>query len=298
MELYYKGKNIYSDVKIKECIYDSRCDTHLSYLRIVFEDENHKFDSYGIENGDEIRLKDGNIDTKKLYINNINPDNARFEIVAHPVMREAMEETDNKKWKSVKFKKIINDIATKHGLTTEYFGVENNQYKNIEQNNERDIMFAARMAILEGCIAVLFNGKLIVASKEYLKSQSVDDFEIDNYNVVLKRKTEYKKCIVQGTEKTGKYTSASGSGTIIYRIEVSSKAEGNRFAENLLKYKNKNAHTGCVTTEELKDGYSGGTVVTIKSEDHPSAKGKALIDRVRHDLINGKSKIWFECLEG
>lgn len=299
MEIQYKGKSIYSSVKVKECIYDSRCDSKVSHLRIVFQDGNHKFDSYGFEIGDKIRVKDGKIDTKTMFINEINPVNVGYEIVAHPIKKETMNESDAKRWKSVKFKKIMNDIAKKHGLKVQYFGAPNTKYKEIEQNNEKDIAFANRIAIIEGCIIVLFDGKMVVASNKYLSSQGGSEvFEIDEYDVSLKRGQEYKKCVVQGKDKTGKHIGQRGSGTITFSIEISSKAEGNRFAENLLDYNNRNAHTGCIVTDEVMDGYSGGTVVSIKSKDHPSASGDALIYRVRHDLINGKSKLWFRCLEG
>lgn len=299
MELQYKGKNIYPSVKLKECIYDSRCDLQLSHLRIVFQDDNHKFDSYGFELGDKIRVKDGKLDTKTMFINEIHPVNAGYEIVAHPVKKEAMNESDTKKWKSVKFKKIMGEIAKKHGMTAQYFGASNNKYKEIEQDNEKDIMFATRLAILEGCVIVIFDGKMVVASNKYLAKQGgSEQFEIDDYDVSIKTGQQFKKCIVQGKDKTGKYTGQRGSGTLTFKIEISSKAEGNRFAENLLEHNNKDAHTGCVVTDEMMDGYSGGTVVTIKSTDHPSASGDALIYRARHDLMNGKSKLWFRCLEG
>ncbi len=298
MEIHYKGKNIYSSVRLKECIYDSRCDFKLSHLRIVFQDDNHTFDSYGFHIGDKVRVKDGKVDTKTMYINEINPINAGYEIVAHPINKDVMHESDSKSWKSVKFKKIMSDIAKKHGMTVEYFGANNNTYKEVTQDNEKDIMFATRLAILEGCVIVIFDGKMIVVSNDYLASQGgSEEFDIDDYDVSLKKGQEYKKCIVQGKERSGKYTGQSGSGTLTFQIEISSKAEGNRFAENLLGYNNRDAHTGCVITDEVMDGYSGGTVVTIGSNDHPSASGNALIYRARHDLINGKSKLWFRCLE-
>jgi hypothetical protein len=199
----------------------------------------------------------------------------------------------------VKFQKIINDIAKKHGMTVRYFGASNNKYKEINQNNEKDIMFINRLAILEGCMIAIFDGKIIVSSVDYLENQDdIGSFEIDDFGVTLKEGRNYKKCIVYDEEKSGKYTSQSGSGTLTFEMEMSSKAEGNRFAKNLLKYYNKNYRSGCVTTDEVMDGYSGGTVVKIESDDHPSCTGNALIYRVRHDLVNGKSKLWFRCLEG
>lgn len=298
MELLYKGKNIYPDVKLKECVYDSRCDNHLSHLRIVFQDDDHSFDSYGISKGDEIQLKDGYVDTKKMYINEIKPVNAEYEIVANPVKKEVMQESDTKQWKSVKFKKVMCDIAQKHNMTVQFFGVSDNKYKKIEQNNEKDIQFAARMAMLEGCIIVIFDGKMIVASREYMERQNEEKtFEIDDYDVTLKKASKYRKCEVKGEKISGKYERKDGVGTLTYKIEISTKEEGNRFAKNLLTFKNEKAQTGIVVTDEVMDGYSGGTIVKVSSKDHPCVNGNVCITRVRHDLVNGKSKIWFRCLE-
>lgn len=298
MELYYKGKNIYSSVRLRECVYESRCDYKMSHLRIVFDDSNHKFDKYGFSIGDIIRVTEDNLDTKIMYINEINPVNTGYEIVAHPVQRDVLQESDSKKWKSAKFKKIMSDIANKHGLITEFYGVKDQRYKGISQNNEKDIKLASRLSILEGCILVIFDGKMIFVSNDYLKKQSGESLRIDDFDVIVKQKHIYQKCIVTNQETSGKYIGATGTGTLTFNMPLSSKSEGNRFAKNLLDYNNKDGHTVCVVNDEMKDGYSAGTVVSIKSDDHPSVSGKALIYRIRHNLINGKSKIWLRCLEG
>lgn len=297
MKIVYNDKDIYKDVKIIECIYETRCDNQLSHLRMVFEDTNHEFDLYEIKQGEIIRVIDGQVDTKKMYINEINPSNIGYEIVAYPIRKERLKEKTKQEWKSIYLKKLANDIAKKHDLVAEYYGVDNRKYKKLQQDNEADISFIAKRAILEGCVLIFFDNKMILASQDYLASQELQEFQIDDYDVSLKKGLDFKECEVIGEKTSAKYSKETGCGALTYNIEISTKAEGKRFAKNLLKYRNKDAYCGCIKIDEVMEMYSSGSVVLLKSENYPTARGKVLFYRIRHDLTNGKSKIWFRKME-
>lgn len=297
MEIFYNGKDISSHVETKECIYESRCDNTLSHLRISFED-NQQFDLYGMRNGDEIRVKDGSVDSKKMYINKVNPRGSVYEITANPIKQSVVAIRDKKIWKNVKFEKVLCDLAQKMNLSFEFYGIPNVIYANVEQDNERIVEFAARLARLEGCILTFFDGKLIVASCRYLAEQAVrNNFEIDNGDVSLTNKPLYSKCQVFDDGKEGSYSIQIEGGTLTCRMKLSSIKEGNRFAKNLLEYHNSSAKIGCITADDLLDQYSSGSYVTVVSKDYPRANGNALIYRMRHDLVHGYSKVWLRYQE-
>lgn len=297
VQILYNAQDISSYVEVVECVYETRCDHKISHLRIIFED-NQKFELYGMTCGDTIRVRDGSIDTKEMYINKICPANAGYEVVANPIRNAALLETNKKTWNTVKFKKLMCDLAQEMGLEIQFYKMPNTIYSKVEQSNDRNIAFAAKRALLEGCVITVYDGTLVVATQTYLEEQKTpDSLEVDGYEVSVKLQRKYKKCEIGNDDKKGKFTDTDGYGTLSYVMDISSKAEGNRFAKNLLKYFNGYAKMGCIAADELLDQYSAGSVTRIVSEDAPGISGKAFLYRVRHDIVNGHSKVWFRCVE-
>ncbi len=301
MEILYKGTNIYDEVQVTECIYESCCCNKSNYLRIRFSDESYKFDSYGMEINDAVRVKDGDIDSKDLYVNDIVPLSGSFEIIAKSLKADAYRGMTDKKWNGVQFKQVMNDIAGRHGMTCDFYGVPNSSYKNLTQYRERDFDFAAKIAVLEGCVIVIYDGKMIVSRERYLeKGETKKQLDIDTYTHSIRRSGMNHSMTVYTEDQSisGKYQISGGDANLVQIMEVDKKADAERFAQNLLRYHNKNGYVGVVQADTMLDEYSAGMVVEIKSKDHPTAAGKAFIYRVRQDMVQGKTKIWFrKCLE-
>ena len=111
----------------------------------------------------------------------------------------------------------------------------------------------------------------------------------------------YDKCIVTNGAVTGEYQASAGDKVLEKEIlaKISSKAEADRFAKNLLRFYNKQLTKGVCYSGQLLTGYAAGSLVDIESEGAPSWNGYVFVTHVRHDLINRKSKMWFrKPLEG
>lgn len=301
MKLLYKNNDIYNDVHLNECVYESYCCNQVNKVRIVFDDSDHKFEKYNMMVNDSISVEKENIKTKKMYIERVSPMESQFEIVAYSVKSDVLCARSHKSWKNVMFKQIIQDMAKECGLTAEFYGVKNQKYQEIDQKSERDLMLVSRLAALESCVVIIWDDKMIVASEPYLEAQQLTlDMEIDSDDVSVSNAGKFKKCVVMSEKVSGKYSIDEGSGTLtISSVVPSTKGEADRFAKGLLRKHNKNATTAAIITDELISNISGGSLINIETSKHPDIKGKALVTHVRHDLTNDRSKIWIRtCLEG
>lgn len=300
MKLLYKNMDIYSQIQLKECIYESNCCNRLNYLRILFEDDTHKFDSFGMQINDEISILTGEINTGKMFVNEIRPVSNGYEIIAKSAQAESWNVFHSKKWNKVHFKQIMQDIAEWHGMDCEFYGIKDAIFNEKEQQGVKDFAFAAQIAMLEGCILVFYNNKLIVSSEQYLESQDANSsIEIDSGDIYISKKVVYSSCLVTDGNITGIYKIDEGNLSIqknFFKFEDKGMAE--RYAKNILRYQNKDAYRGTITINDMIDIYSAGSVVEIISSEYMSANGKAFIYRIRNDIVQGKTKIWFrKCLE-
>lgn len=301
MKLIYQGKDIYDSILLKECVYESYCANHVNSLRLVVDDPDYKFEKYGIKPGEEIKVEKDNIKTGTLYINQIRPSGTSYELYCESVKKEYLCARSHKIWKNIMFKQIVKDMASLLKLSAEFHGVKDQKYKEIEQKSERDLVLVARLAILESCVVICRDKKMIVASEPYLEKMKPDyDLEIDSEYVTVDNVQPLKQCKVVSKDISGKYIANEGSGTMtISSIIPSTKGEADRFAKGLLRKVNKNAHTGIIETDELKSNISGGSIVNVVTDDHPDIEGNCIVARVRHDLVNDASKIWLrKCLKG
>lgn len=304
MRLLYKGVDIYKDVHISECVYESYITNHVNKLRVVFDNIDYEFDTWLMKQDDSIRVVDDKIDTGNLYVNSIRPHNAGYELIATPIRALHIDYRTTKQWKKITFKQVMKEIAKRHALQVSFYGVTTNQtYGCLLQNNERDFIFAARLAVLEGCCIVLYNDTMIVAKESYLEGQESSPMLLDEYlSCNITSTVLWGRCIVSdGNKIQASYqTQKADSGEFCSVIDlVDSKIQAERYAKSLLRYRNKNYYSGVLVSDGLLEDYSTGSVVNMISSDYPTANGRAIIFRLRHDLVNGKSKVWFrKCLEG
>lgn len=306
VKLLYKGVDIYADIHVSECVYENYIINHLPKLRIVFDNSDYEFDTWSMKQNDSIRLLDDGIDTGRLYVNSIHPHNAGYELTASPLKALHINQRTTKEWKKITFRQVMEELAKRHTLQASFYGITTNQtYSYLLQNNERDFAFASRIATLEGCCIVLYNDTMIVAKERYLEGLEASEMEIDEYlSCNITSTVPWSKCTVSdGNKIQASYQNEKANiigGEFYSVIDLAeSKVQVERYARNLLRHRNKNCYSGVLVSDELLQGYSAGSVVNIVSSDYPTAEGKAIIFRLRHDLVNGKSKVWFrKCLEG
>ena len=305
MKLIYKDVDIYNAVSINRCIYDSYGEQQSDTLRIIFNDGNDRWDGWNPQKGDKISATLGNCYTGDMYIIDIQPRNGQMFLRASSVP-ERHNDISNKSWQNVHFRQLCEEIANRHQLSCEFYEVEDQVYTYVNQQNGKDFVFLEERCVLEGCAFLVYDNKLVVYSESALeKSMIYNKLAIPN-GICFEYKDEspnvYNKCILKNGTMTGSFTAGNGTSktlTKVMNMKISSQAEADRFARNLLRFVNKKMTSGSCDTNTFLEGYAAGTLVEIETPGVSSWDGPVIMSHVQHDFVKAKTKLYFrKTLEG
>lgn len=305
MKILYEGTDIYKKVSVNTCIYDSYAEQQSDTLRIVFNDGNDLWDGWKPKKGDRIDVVLGACDTGEMYINSVRPENGKMCIRASSVPQNHNDKS-NKSWQNVHFKQICNEIAQRHMLTCKFFDVEDQVYGYVNQQNKEDFIFLSERCALEGCAFIVYNKQLIVYSEKGIEAgNSGDSFKLkSDMKFEYKDESEdaYAECIVKNGKLIGSYKSQSMTEKVLTKvidIYISSQAEADRYARNLLRFENKNMSLGVVYSDKFIGGYSAGSVINLVTPGASSWNVPVFMTHVRHDMVRATTKLFFrKTLEG
>lgn len=305
MQLFYEGVDIYNAVSVNKCIYDSYGEQRSDTLRIVFNDGNDKWDGWNPQKGDRISAVLGDCDTGDMYVINVEPSNGEMFLCASSVPGKHSDKS-NKSWQNIHFMQICEEIAERQGLSCEFYGVEDQIYEYVNQQNRKDFVFLEERCVLEGCAFLVYNNKLIVYSESGLESGTTDNRLLIPNNVHFDYKDEspnvYSKCILKNGTWTGTFEVGNTTDktlTKVMNIRISGQAEADRYAKNLLRFENKKMTSGSCMSSVFLGGYAAGTLVELQTSGVSSWDGPVIMSHVRHDLVKAQSKLFFrKPLEG
>lgn len=305
MKLMYKGVDIYDSVSVNKCIYDSYGEQQSDTLRIIFNDGNDKWDNWGPQKGDRISASLGDCYTGEMYVINVQPRNGQMLLYASSVP-ERHNDKSNKSWQNVHFMQLCEEIAERHNLSCEFHGVQDQIYAYVRQQNRKDFVFLEERCVLEGCAFLVYDNKLVVYSEAALESSSTNNKLIIPNNVKFDYKDEspnvYSKCILKNGAMTGSYEVGNATDktlTKVMSLKISSQAEADRYAKNLLRFENKKMTSGSCVSNTFLGGYAAGTIVELQTAGVSSWDGPVIMSHVQHDFVKAKTKLYFrKILEG
>lgn len=305
MKLIYKDTDIYNEVSVQKCIYDSYGEQQSDTMRIVFNDGNDKWDAWHPQKGDKISASLGDCDTGEMYIINVQPTNGQMYLYASSVPGTHNDKS-NKSWQNVQFMQLCEEIAQRHGLTCEFYGVKDQVYEYINQQNTKDFIFLEQRCVLEGCAFLVYDGKMIIYNESSLESESTNNKLVIPNSVRFDYKDEspnvYRRCILKNGAFLGKYeVDGTTDKTLskVMNLKISSQAEADRYAKNLLRFANKNMTSGTCTSDTFLGGYAAGTLVELQTVGVESWDGPVIMTHVQHDLVRARTKLYFrKPLEG
>lgn len=305
MQLIYEGTDIYKDISINQCIYDSYGEQHSDTLKILFNDTRDTWDSWKPKKGDMIRAALGACDTGQMHVVSVKPENGLMCLRANSIP-EDYNDKKNKSWEFVTFKQICAEVAGRHGLSCEFYGVEDHTYEYVNQQNHEDFVFLEERCVLEGCAFLVYDNRLVIYSEAFLESStSKDELIITNdvkFDYVDDSKEAYGTCIVKNGAVTGMHSVAGVTDKVLEKIlsiKISSQAEANRFAKNLLRFENKKMTRGVCYSDKYLPGYAAGTLINLTTAGVASWNGPVLMTHVRHDMLKATTKLFFrKPLEG
>lgn len=293
--LIYKGKDISDSVMIGDYTYDSYSEFHADTLELTFADTDNLWDRWNPEIGDEIQLKDDNLDTGVMFIKEFIPQPSRFSIKASSV---PFEETNSRAdaWEGITLFQLGKDIASRYGLGFRTYNAKDYKFAYIEQNHKEDLKLYADICAMAGHAFLIYNKSIILYGIKFMESEEAAA------NILLSGENEFK--LVTKPEITGckvsngsyeyEYKISSKSvKNIVLDIAMKSKSEAMAYAENLYYWLNRDCKCGYFYSNPIASEYAAGSVINIEIENAPSFNGKAIITHIRHSYSKGNSKIWF-----
>ena len=302
LKVFYNGVNITDDISINSCIHDMFACSTADTLTLKFNDINKVWDNWKPKNEDIISITCGVAKTGAMYIDSVVPENGLMTLRASSIPPTA-KSINNKSWENVRLLQLAKEIAKRHGLGFESYGVEDKLYSYVRQENKPDFEFLQQRCELESLAFLVYDKKLVLYSEEYLESQKpVKTITIDtdkDFTYTNNAQKGYGKITVKNGNLTGTYKSSNGLSKvkeIIIQTYVSGQDEANRFAKGILRQENKKLITG-VFKDAIMREFSAGSIMGIKTTGASSWDGNAFISHIRHDYVKSTSKVFFRRAE-
>lgn len=140
MKILYEGADIYPDVSVHRCYHDMYAEKQSDELLLKLNDTRELWDSWNPKKGDTIAIEDGAAKTGKMFVESVVPESGIITLRAYSVPQSAKDKR-SKSWEKVKFLQLAQEIAGRHGLTLETYGITDQTYDYVEQNNLADFAF-------------------------------------------------------------------------------------------------------------------------------------------------------------
>ena len=181
------------------------------------------------------------------------------------------------------------------------YGVSDVQYAYILQTNETDFSFFQRICTLEGCAFLVYDGTLVLYAQSYLEgippAKTITITSDGDYSFVDHSARLYGSCRIERGLYQGNFHVDNG-GTRQYvpdmdvPITISSQAEADRYAKNLLRSVNKGMLYGYFYGRVMPE-FAAASTANIENDRATSWNGHVFFTHIRNDYGKGRSKVFF-----
>lgn len=297
MNVFYQGVDIYDQISINQCVYDSYGEQRTDTLRMVLNDGNDVWDAWSPKKGDEIKIILGACNTGSMYISEVTPTNGKMTLRATS-LPSGCNNCSSKAWEKIKFRQLCIEIAERHGMTCNFYNVEDHIYEYVSQKKKEDFKFLEERCVLEGCAFLVYDGKLVVYDEKIMEQESKGNLLIPNsvpFNYEDHTADAYGKCRLMNGAITGEFEYGKSEKVLnkVMDIRISSQAEANRFAKNIMRYENKKMTLASIQSDIFLPEYAAGSTITIETPGVESWNGKVFCTHVRHDFMRANTKLFF-----
>ena len=302
LKIFYNGVEITKDISINSCIHDMFACSTADTLILKFNDINKVWDNWKPQNEDIISIVCGVAKSGAMYIDSVIPENGLMTLRASSIPPTA-KTINNKSWENIKLLQLAKEIADRHGLGFESYGVEDRLYSYVRQDNKPDFEFLQQRCELESLAFLVYDKKLVLYSEEYLEKQTpVKTITVDtdkDFTYTNNAQKGYGKITIKNGDLTGTYKSSnklSKVKDIVISTYISGQEEADRFAKGILRQENKNLVTG-VFKDAIMREFSAGSIAKLKTTGAYTWDGNAFISHIRQDYVKSTSKIFFRKAE-
>lgn len=132
MKIIYEGTDIYPEISVHRCYHDMYADKQSDELLLKLNDTRELWDRWSPKKGDTIAVEDGAAKTGKMFVESVVPESGLITLRAYSAPQSTKDKR-SKSWEKVKFLQLIQEIAGRHGLTVETYGITDQTYDYVEQ---------------------------------------------------------------------------------------------------------------------------------------------------------------------
>ena len=168
-ELLLNYTDVSEKVALSSCVHEMYAGGRSDSLRVRISDTDGQFDKWNLRTGSPVEFKDSGTGTGKMFLYSSAPDSSYYDLRAYS-MPPSGTIPNSKAWERVHFSQIGQEIAKRHGLEFESYGVADHVYEYRKQENEEDFKFFGRLCTLERAALTIYDGKLIAAYEPYLEA--------------------------------------------------------------------------------------------------------------------------------
>lgn len=296
LKVYVNDKEITSSIAVHGCIYETHAEGCADTLEITFADTKKEWENWKPSNkGDTVRITDGSLDSGKMFIDRIDPQDGKYTLRAASVPK-SMFAVKSRSFEKMTLPRLASKIASEHSLECKIYSVPEVQIAYLTQQGLSDVAFLQRQCDRAGCSFLVYNGALCVYSQQDIEgrdpSKTITLGSGETCDVVADAQAAYASCELSNGTYTGHATDPAVDTGKTFRESCTatwaSVADANSAAAARLRLLNK-------TTEraELEMGVqrqlAAGSVVRLVCSGW---LGSAFLYRVRHNLLTKRSKIW------
>ncbi len=305
-KLTYNGKDITADVTVIAAAADLYAGSERSDVLELHFPEGEAWTIWGPQIDDVITYQRDGLNTGRLFIFDQELTSSGHVLYATTTPADMREIPRTKAWERAHLRQIGEEIATRNGVSFELIGVSDNCFEYIKQEAESDVVFLARLAILEGAALVVFDGRIILAKEKGLEAtEPVAELDTNGSFIELfdNSAKAYGSALISVGQFKGAYTADNGSTRKLTEkpknLQASSNAECMIYAAGLLRHKNKGL-TGLKMTTALSPEIPAGVTCTLGGSSVPSGwTGTLFVHHIRHEFHKNQSTVFLrKPLEG
>jgi hypothetical protein len=295
MNLIYEGKDITNNIDINKANIIENSGTYIDNIVAHVNNSVNEWSEWKPKKNDKLELKQDGFTSGTMFIDEILQKKASVILKALPIKQQD-KQTYTKTWENIRLNELLNEFASKHGLTLKIYSTENYLYSKLNQINQSDFAFLCQRCAMEGYVLKLLNNELIVYNEKYMESISsgivIDSSEVKDGDFEYKDKSDevYSGCNVLDGNINYTFTAPGVVGPIlnVRDIMINDLAEAQRFARNYLRNKNKFERT-LIFQKNLDTNITAGNTVEVMN--FGLADGRYFIYQAKHMLANNITEL-------
>lgn len=297
LRVFVNGKDITSSIAVTFCIYEMYAEGEADSLEIRFADTKREWAGWKPgKDGDTVKITDGVLNSGTLYIDTLKPENGSYTLRAYSVPKSGGNKK-SRSFENISLPQLAAKIASDNKLEVKNYGVSDLKYPYVQQRGQSDLAFLHERCKLAGASFLVFEKTLCLYDEKSMEARdaaktltlgptadlTLSDDGQTSYSSARIANAAYVGTGADSAVRTGRELVRTISET------AATQADANRIGQSLLRNENKKAKRGEVTLAAQRE-LAAGSVVRILANGWA---GNAFLYRVRHDLLQKKSKLWF-----